>query len=312
MIDMADLAAYVQVPDLEAKVQSASEYLPQTLREFAPEDDSGSRMYAPSMLLQNARGLRFRPGEVTVWAGYNGHRKSMLTSQAAIDLCVQRQRVLIASLEMAPARTLARMSRQVAAVERPARATVEAFHRWADGRLWLFDHVGAIDGELCIALCRYFADKHQGQHVFIDSMMMVCGSEEHLDEQKQFVTRLCRAAVETGLHLHLVAHCRKPSNGDDGDPPTKYDVKGSGAISDQASNVVMVWSDRARAAAAAAGNPVDGAKPDALMTVEKQRNGAWEGRVKLWFDGGSLRFTSDGSVPEPYELRAQSATMEAF
>lgn len=298
--DAIDLAAYVQTPDLTAKVQPASEFLAAVKREFEP--DSARKPKAPSMLVGPMRGLQFRPGEVTVWAGYNGHRKSMLTSQAALDLCVQRQRVLVASLEMSPARTMARMSRQMAAVQRPAAATIDAFHRWTDGRLWLFDHVGKIDPEQCLALCRYFADACKGQHVFIDSMMMVCGSEEHLDEQKQFVTTLCRVAVETGLHLHLVAHCRKPPSGDDSSPPTKYDIKGTGAISDQASNVVMVWSDRAKAALRAAGKEVDDSKPDAMATVEKQRNGSWEGRVRLWFDGDSLRFSSDQAPPEPYRL----------
>ena len=302
MIDKVDLSAYVSVPDLAAKVQPASEFLFDVKREFLPEDESRPRH--PSMLLPTARGLQFRPGEVTVWAGYNGHRKSMLTSQVALDLCVQRQRVLVASLEMAPARTMARMSRQVSAVARPADSTLENFHRWTDGRMWLFDHVGLIDPEQCLALCRYFADKHAGQHVFIDSMMMVCSSEEHLDEQKKFVTTLCRVAVETGLHLHLVAHCRKPSNGDDSDPPTKYDVKGTGSISDQASNVVMVWADRNKAAKQAAGQAVDQALPDAFMTVEKQRNGAWEGRVRLWFNGDGLRFTHDRSGPHPYRMEA--------
>jgi twinkle protein len=299
-----DLSQYLSVDDLTAKVQPASEFLAAVKREFEPE--SSFKPKAPSMLIGAMRGLQFRPGEVTVWAGYNGHRKSMLTSQAAMDLCVQRQRVLVASLEMAPARTMARMTRQAAAVQRPATSTIEHFHRWTDGRLWLFDHVGKIDPEQCLALCRYFAAEHKGQHVFIDSMMMVCGSEEHLDEQKQFVTTLCRVAVETGLHLHLIAHCRKPSSGDDGSPPTKYDIKGTGAISDQAANVVMVWTDRAKAALLSAGKPVDETKPDALATVEKQRNGAWEGRVKLWFSGDSLRFTSDQSLPEPYVLAVET------
>ena len=300
MIGAVDLSAYVQTPDLAAKVQPASEFLALVKREFEPESEFRPR--SPSMLIGPMRGLQFRPGEVTVWAGFNGHRKSMLTSQVALDLCAQRQRVLVASLEMAPARTMARMTRQAAAVSKPANATIEAFHRWTDKRLWLFDHVGKIDGEQALALCRYFAAELKGQHVFIDSMMMVCGSEEHLDEQKQFVTSLCRVAVETGIHLHLIAHCRKPSSGDDSDPPTKYDVKGSGSISDQASNVVMVWSDRAKSAAVQAGQAVDNLKPDALATVEKQRNGAWEGRVRLWFHPESLRFTADRTVPAPYEL----------
>jgi twinkle protein len=302
MIDAINLSDYVHAPDLTAKVQPASEFLSLVRKEFEPERADGPRH--PSMLLHNARGLQFRPGEVTVWAGYNGHRKSMLTSQVILDMCVQRQRVLLASLEMAPSRTMARMSRQAAAVEKPADATIQRFHEWTDGRLWLFDHVGRIDPEQCLALCRYFADKHKGQHVFIDSMMMVCGSEEHLDEQKQFVTTLCRTAVETGLHLHLIAHCRKPSNGDDSDPPTKYDVKGTGAISDQASNVVMVWADRKKAAQQNAGIPVDQTTPNSYATIEKQRNGSFEGRLQLWFHGDSLRFTATRQGPEPYRMEA--------
>jgi twinkle protein len=308
VIGAVDLSGYVKADDLTAKVQPASEFLHLVKREFEPESEHRPRH--PSMLLPQMRGLQFRPGEVTVWAGYNGHRKSMITSQVALDLCVQRQRVLVASLEMAPARTMARMSRQASAVLKPADATLEAFHKWSDGRLWLFDHVGRIDGEMCLALCRYFAAEKKGQHVFIDSMMMVCSSEEHLDEQKQFVTHLCRAAVETGLHLHLVAHCRKPSSGDDSESPTKYDVKGTGSISDQASNVVMVWSDRQKSAMQQAGQAVDQTKPDALATVEKQRNGAWEGRVRLWFHGDSLRFTGDRATPAPYQLNEANTWRE--
>lgn len=38
------------------------------------------------------------------------------------------------------------------------------------------------------------------------------------------------------------------------------------------------------------------------MTVEKQRNGEWEGRVKMWFDAHSLRFTQDRNPPAPYSI----------
>lgn len=295
-----DLSAYVQVDDITAKVQPASEFLHLVRQEFAPSEH---RTKSPTMLAQKAKGLEFRPGEVTVWAGYNGHRKSMFTSQVALELCTQSQRVLIASLEMSPPRTMARMARQGIVSDCPNDDELGAFHRWTDGKLWLFDHVGKIDGDTCLALCRYFAAKHKGQHIFIDSMMMVCGSEEHLDEQKQFVTTLCRVAVETGLHLHLIAHCRKPNSGDDSTPPTKYDIKGTGSISDQASNIVMVWSDRAKQMVLQAGraDPLTLEKPDAIVTVEKQRNGAWEGRLQFWFDGLSLRFMPDRYSPvEPY------------
>jgi twinkle protein len=297
-----DLSAYLQTMDLQAKVQPASEFLASVKAEFAPRDD---RKRYPTMLAGKARGLEFRPGEVTCWAGYNGHRKSMFTSQVALDLCVQRQRVLIASLEMAPARTMARMSRQALAAERPDELALEDMHAWTDGRLWLFDHVGKLSGAECIALLRYFADQHRGQHVFIDSMMMIVDSEENMDESKRFVTDLCRVAVETGLHVHLITHCRKPPSGDDSNPPTKYDIKGTGAISDQASNVITVWSDREKAQAYQAGtmDALKAERPDAKVTVEKQRNGAWEGRLLFWLDHASLRFLPDRhTAAEPYHL----------
>lgn len=302
--DDIDFGAYLRDTECSAKVRRASDFADDLAAEFAPKH--GVR--DPEMFSTKLRGLLgFRPGEVTAWAGYNGHRKSMFTGQVALDLCVQRQRVLVVSLEMSPARTLARMVRQAAAVSHPGSEFLREFTRWTDGRLWLFDHLGRITPDLCLALLRYFAQELQGQHVFIDSMMMVCKSEEHLDEQKQFTTDLVRVAQETGLHVHLVAHCRKPQTGED-KPPTKYDLRGSAAISDQCHNVVTIWANKLKAAKLQA-DPHDAAALadfDALVSVEKQRNGEFEGRAKLWFHRASMRFLDDRvSACEPYHLEVR-------
>jgi twinkle protein len=138
-------------------------------------------------------------------------------------------------------------------------------------------------------------------------MMMVCASEESMDEQKQFMTDLVRLAQETGLHIHLIAHCRKPGSDGESKPPTKYDLRGSAAISDQAHNVITVWSNKPKKAKLDQ-NPQDIdalAEPDAAVTVEKQRNGRWEGRAKLWFHEPSMRFLDDRMSPvQPYRLEA--------
>jgi twinkle protein len=137
--------------------------------------------------------------------------------------------------------------------------------------------------------------------------MMVCASEESMDEQKQFITDLCRLAQETGLHVHLVVHCRKPASGDESKPPSKYDVRGSAAISDQVSNVVTIWQNKPKKAALEQSphDEAEKAKPDALVTIEKQRNGEYEGRLKLWFHEPSLRFCDDRTTAvEPYQMRA--------
>jgi twinkle protein len=272
-------------------VLKASSYAEQLVAEFAPRTDARR----PTMFSTKLRlGLEFRPGEVTCYAGYNGHRKSMFTGQVVIDLVAQKQRILVASLEMQPVQTLARMARQAWGDERLTAEQLRRFAEWTNGKLWLLNHLGRLSPHKLLALARYFGDKLCGHHIVIDSMMMVCASEESLDEQKQFVTDLVRFAQEAGVHIHLVTHCRKPQNGEER-PPTKYDLRGSAAISDQAHNVVTIWANKAKKAKADEGSLSAINEPDARVSVEKQRNGRWEGACKLWFDESSLRFRDDSS-----------------
>jgi len=302
--DDFDYSEYERSTECRAKVRKASDFAEDLKASFSP-DSSDAR--APEMFSTKLRGdLKFRPGEVTCWTGYSKHRKSMFTGQVALDLCVQRQRVLIASFEMYPRDTMKRMARQVFAVETPASASLDYFSKWTDGRLWLFDHFGRINPTQCIAVARYFAEELKGQQLFIDSMMMVVASEERSDEQKQFATDIVRMAQETGLHIHLITHARKPAGGDESKPPSKYDVRGSAAITDQVHNIVTVWANKPKQAKLEKDpNDITAlAEPDAMVTVEGQRNGAWEGRAKLWFHSPSMRFLDERYTPcEPYSLR---------
>ena len=132
----------------------------------------------------------------------------------------------------------------------------------------------------------------------------------HLDEQKQFMTDAVRVAQETGMHLHIVCHARKPAGGTEDKPPTKYDLRGSAAVSDQAANVVTVWANKAKKEALEQ-NPHDVvrlAEPDAVVSVVKQRNDGWEGKVALWFHEPSLRFCDNRtSAVYPYAFMEEGA-----
>lgn len=301
--DSINLSEYIEPPEFAAKVRSASEFMDAVRKKLQPEQ---YRVKSPTMMLSKvSHGIEFRPGEVTAWVGYNGHRKSMFTSQVALDLAVQRQKILIVSLEMDPADTMARMMRQSSGLQTPDDKAIRQFHRWTDGRLWLFDHVGNLSVDKSLALCRYFADQHQGTHVFLDSMMMICASEEKLDEQKRFSTGLVRLAQETGLHIHVITHCRKPAAGDESKLPTRYEIRGSSAISDQAQNVVVVWMNKAKFAKLEMNrNDIDALdQPCAVVKVDKQRNGRWEGKIQLWHHEPSLRFCDDRiTAITPYHL----------
>lgn len=302
--DDIDFAAYERETECRILVRKASVFADDLEAEF----DQVRRKVAPSMRSTKlAHAIEFRPGEVTVWAGYNGHRKSMFTGQVTLDLCAQDQRSLVLSLEMPPGRTLGRMAKQACATDMPSRARRDEFMRWTDGRLWLFDHIGRLTPSRCLAVLRYFAEELRGQHVFIDSFMKVVESEEKMDEQKAMVGNLCDVAKETGLHVHVIAHCRKPPGGSEDKPPTKYDIKGSGAISDQCHNVLLVWDNKAKRAEMAKAEPRAEVRvqPDFIVTLDKQRNGSVEGKFGLAFDHRSLRFCdSDVAAVEPYRMEA--------
>lgn len=303
--DEIDFGAYEQATEFKAKVRSASAFADELDAEFSPRA-GGKRIVMFTTKLRNA--LEFREGEVTVYAGFNGHRKSTFTGQVCLDLIAQRERSLVISLEMPPRKTLARMARQACAIDVPGPDRRREFMRWTDGRLWLFDHVGRLTPGKCLGVARYFANDLQGKHVFIDSFMKVCESEESLDEQKAMVGNLCDLAKETGLHIHLVAHCRKPNGGSEDRPPTKYDIKGSGAISDQCHNVLMVWENKAKRAEADKREPRAEviAGPDAMVVIEKQRNGEVEGKFAMAIDARSMRFCDDAHCAvDPYDMEAE-------
>lgn len=308
--DDIDFGAYERETECKAKVRRASDFSDELDTEFAPRT-GGRRASMFSTKLRDA--IEFRPGEVTCWAGFNGHRKSMFTGQVALDLCVQRERTLIVSLEMPPRATLARMCKQASGRAIPDRDERRQFMRWTNDKLWLFDHEGRLLPERAIAVCRYFSKELQGQHVFIDSLMKVVQSEESMDEQKRMVGDLCDIAKETGLHIHLVAHCRKPNGGGEDKPPTKYEIRGSAAISDQCANVILVWQDKAKrtkqATAQKQGVSLDNEtfnQWDAILAIDKQRNGSVEGKFGLYFDDPSFRFTdSPGGAVEPYSFMTE-------
>jgi len=302
--DSIDFAAYEAETEHAQKVRPARDFFDDVVRSFQRKE-AGTR-HAHMTSTKVGSYLEFPPGNVTVWAGFNGHRKSMFTGQVALDLCNTGERVLIASMEMEPADTMVRMSRQASGTNRPSEAWLAAFHDWTDKRLWLFDHVGRISPAQALGLCRYFAEELKGKHVFLDSLMKCVTSEESMDDTKSFITDLTQLAKDTGLHIHLVAHCRKPNTSGETLPPSKYDIKGSSSISDQASNVVLIWWNKAKHEALNR-NPNDEealVKPDAMAIVDKQRHGPWEGKLSLWFDEVSMRFVDNRhSEVRPYKLQ---------
>ncbi|WEF34880.1 AAA family ATPase [Pseudoduganella chitinolytica] len=287
--DTIDFSEYM-VEAEHHEVKPASHWLEDTIASFhAPATEAP----APTMLWQKARDrVRFRPGEVSLWAGINGHGKSMFLSQVVLDLCYQAQRTMVASFEMKPVSQMQRMSRQAAGSRLPSVDFLETFGSWTDGRLWIYDHVGSVEWRKVIAVMRYAAVNFGIGHFVIDSLMKCVKGEDDYNAQKDFVNELCAFAQAHNVHIHLVHHVRKGES--EHKAPGKFDVKGAGAITDQVDNVFIVWRNKI----AAQENNGD---PTCVVACEKQRNGEFEGKLGFWFDIESQQYLETiAEMPSKY------------
>jgi twinkle protein len=198
-----------------------------------------------------------------------------------LDLCYQGERVMAASFEMKPARQMQRMSRQAYGGREPTRQFLCDFHRWTDGRLWMYDHVGAVEWRKLIAVMRYALHKFGITQFVIDSLMKCVRGEDDYNAQKDFVNELCAFAQAHQVHIHLVHHVRKGES--EMSAPGKLDIKGAGAITDMVDNVFIVWRNK-KAEREGKGEPT------CIVACEKQRNGEYEGKFGFWFDLESQQY----------------------
>lgn len=283
--DTIDFSAYMESTEGEHKIVSCLTFADDVVDYFWGEKNAG-----PSLPWQKAFGrIEFRPSEVTLWSGINGHGKSLALGQAVLSLMTQKQRCCIASFEMRPATTLARMCRQALGTNKPSPEEIREFHEITDQWIWLYDQQGTVHADRVLAVIRYAADRKQIKHFVIDSLMKCGLSEDDYTSQKLFLDALCTIARDTGIHIHLVAHSRKDR--DESRIPGKMDVKGSGSIVDQVDNCIVWWRNKEKEKATREGNDLAVACPyDAVLSCDKQRNGEWEGQLGFYFEPASLQF----------------------
>lgn len=276
-----DFDAYLQAREEDiGRIKSTSSFREDVIDEIFGEGQS-SGFTLPWMKSHDL--FRVRPGEVSVWAGFNGHGKSFVTGQVMLSLMRQKQKTCIASFEMPPRKTLKRMACQAITTRHPTEQAVNRFLDLFEGKLFLYDQLGEVTPDRILGVIYYCAEKLGVTQFVVDSLMKVVSDEDDYNGQKRFIGKLCSAAKDLNIHIHLVHHSRKRE--DEGKRPGKQDSKGSGAIVDQADNFISVFKFP----------PPKRVEPDEVppthgLFVDKARHGEWEGLISLWFDEASLQF----------------------
>ena len=305
--DDIDFAAYLDDTDAKAKVKKATLWI-DDLKTSITEHKTASRIYLPWRKTHDQ--FHFRKGEVTLWSGQNGHGKSMLTSQVALSLIGQDQRICIASFEMKPVTTLMRMSRQFIGMNPYAeefqgeagiaaiKELLDEFGSWIEKWMWFYDQQGTADTNTVLGMAKYCAEELKIDHIFIDSLMKCVKGEDDYNGQKHFIDTITAIARDYNCHIHVVHHLRKPK--DENEVPDKHDNKGSGSITDQVDNVMMVWRNKRKEDDMKVKGDMSNhrTEPDARLLCRKQRNGDHEPTIGLWYNNDAQQYVgAEGDAP---------------
>lgn len=306
--DQIDFSVYLHETNHQTKVRPAIEWI-EDLKARLRGEASEKRVMLPWE--KAADSFTFRPGEVSVWSGQNGHGKSLITGQVALSLMGQGQRVCLANFEAKPVTTMQRLGRMFAGTNpfspeyQGAEGIValdqlfDDFGAWTNGKLWLYDQMGTADGAMVLGMARYCAKELGINHIVIDNLAKCVRAEDDYNGQKGFVDELCAIAKDYSVHVHLVHHLKKPTN--ESQMPDKHDNKGSGSITDQPDNIFLVWRNKAKEEEGRK-NGVQSKKrdePDQMLLCRKQRNysgsGDGEPSIALWFDRDAGQFIGSPS-----------------
>lgn len=244
--------------------------------------------------------FRLRPSETTIWSGPNGSWKSLTVNFILGHLAFCGQRVFVASLELTADDQLARLATQMLCNSKPTRSRYDALMDRLADNLMVYDFVGSVRPERAVALARYAATDLQAQHVLIDNLTMVVPPGRDADERAaRCVAGLYQVGRDTGACMHLIAHVRKPDEGNRF--LTRYDIRGTGAAPDMVDNVVMMQINEGKRAARENDDPRRDEEPDVYMTVDKQRHGTYRGRMGFWQHETTMRLCECGfDTPEAY------------
>jgi len=248
--------------------------------------------------------VRFHYGEVTVWVGINGHGKTTMLLQTAIDGVSQREKFCIASLEQHPRKYIKKMIHQIVQSRNVPPEQINKVINWLTGNIFIYDHVGAANREDMLKTFEYANKRFGARHFVIDSLTKCGFAEDDYSGQKLFIEELTNFAIVNNVHLHVVAHSRKQST--EKKEIGKMDIKGSGAISDLASNVIIIYRNKLKENAIGKGDTSKNYQADMTLLVEKQREEGWEGSIKFLYDRKSeLFYQKDKEIMNYFEIALQ-------
>lgn len=226
---------------LEEQVESTDlvDFAKLNVRDIRGELIRKSKNYQTTPFDPEGRSLRLFPGSITIWSGAPGAGKTTLVRHLACHLLAKNCGVFVASLEQDWMDVFFGHCQTAAGCWEPNEHQMQWFvdAYWETGKYRLLNTTDFAQYAKLLAIIRVLAGEGI-QHAIIDPLMCLDVSSKDIDQQQQFAKAMRQTCRLCGVHLHLVAHPRKPS--DANQMLDIWDVAGAKEVVAIADNVIFV------------------------------------------------------------------------
>lgn len=256
--------------------------------------------YATSPFDPDGNYIRFYPGGITIWTGFPGIGKTTMLRQLICFLLQRDNGVFTASLEEHPEDQIARMMEVASGTCQPTDHQAQWFIDAFGDKLRVWSRIGLTAHRNLLAVIRKLAEGGTA-HVFIDSLMKLDVSSQDFEGQRNFANLLDATAKQTGCHIHLVAHPKKPQHADQ--DPDLNDIGGAKEIGGIADNVLFVRRRRVDL-------PTSKASGVAITVLKKRYGHGQPGTISGWFHQDMCQFSVDQFPNKPAHYLPAHAYIE--
>lgn len=254
--------------------------------------------YATSPFDPQGSKLKFYDRGYTIWSGYPGAGKTTAIRQLVCHLLNAQHKVFVASLEEHPVDVIVHLAGVAFGREVPTQDQLQWFIDYYSDSLRIWGSIGVAKREELMGTMQQLASEGV-RHAVIDSLMCLDISSQDWEGHRVFANLLNSMAIESNLHIHLIAHPRKAVSVEQ--EADINDIAGGADYGRLAHNVVFVRREKTQA----------GYNPDLggmRIAIRKQRYGSgYIGNIDGWLDRRIRQFKLEQFQDAPTQYLPKAA-----
>jgi twinkle protein len=267
------------------------------LAEFNKSRDS----YVTSPFDPNGDRIRFYRRGYTIWSGYPGSGKTTALRQLVCHLLNANEKVFVASMEESPVDVIVQLAGVCFGREIPTPHQLQWFIDYYGEKLFVWGVTGIARHREIFGTIQKLAKENGITQVVIDSLTCLDIDSQDFEQHRQFANLLNAVAIESNIHIHLVAHPRKAISVNQ--EPDQNDVAGGADYARLAHNICFVRRGTVT------GN--DFSLIPMLIAIRKQRYGSgFIGDISGWFNRAIRQFKREQFDQKPTQYMPKQAYEE--